>query len=238
MATTAELPPHLPPCTLEEAKELDTDEIEGRLTANNFFLDLAKASTEPVLTEVAEIRADSDAVSIDLANKEHLLQAMRQQIKHLHEVDDGADEPRGITSSLDPNINRMFSALQDATAKAEACKITASDDLLAWKATQDSKEFEYLKDKCVKAILKNQALGEQLKAQQVAKLDAQIKAQKDLRTDLIESESEIKDIVRDLNRQLEMMHAKIFVLQSTDVHKPRGAKRPAPGQLQSITTKR
>ena len=40
------------------------------------------------------------------------------------------------------------------------------------------------------------------------------------------------------NRQLEMMHAKIFVLQSTDVHKPRGAKRPAPGQLQSITTKR
>ena len=80
--------------------------------------------------------------------------------------------------------------------------------------TYYSKEMQYLKERCIKAILKNQQLGDQLKAQQVAKLDKDIEAQKALRQDLMDSQAG-----KQSNRTLCTCHA-LCTVNLARVHQP------------------
>lgn len=128
---------------------------------------------------------------------------------------------RGVSAScstssrllMDPAVNITVQKLQQQLSSTRQSLEQTQSELSAWKFTPDSQTGKLLMAKCRLLYRENEDLGRMICSGKLAKLESELALQKNLTEELESSQSEIDELVQEMDDDLEAMQSTILFLQ-------------------------
>ncbi|CAL8116714.1 unnamed protein product [Orchesella dallaii] len=116
-------------------------------------------------------------------------------------------------SLLDPAVNFVIQRMKKELTETKKKLEDTQNDLNAWKFTADSNTGKRLMAKCRMLYQENEDLGKMITTGRLAKLESDLALQKSLLEEMKRGQSEMDDLVQELDEDVEGMQSTIFFLQ-------------------------
>ncbi|XP_033740124.1 LOW QUALITY PROTEIN: pre-mRNA-splicing regulator WTAP-like [Pecten maximus] len=147
-----------------------------------------------------------------LATKEQELQDYINQIAEMKQAQtQNSAQLRSML--LDPAVNLVFQRITKEMDESQEKLKQTQNELSAWKFTPDSQTGKRLMAKCRMLLQENEELGKVINSGKTAQLEGEIALQKTLVQEMTTNQSELDDLLGDLDEDVEGMQSMIYVLQ-------------------------
>ncbi|XP_021360342.1 pre-mRNA-splicing regulator WTAP-like isoform X1 [Mizuhopecten yessoensis] len=147
-----------------------------------------------------------------LATKEQELQDYINQIAEMKQAQtQNSAQLRSML--LDPAVNLVFQRMTKEMDESQEKLKQTQNELSAWKFTPDSQTGKRLMAKCRMLLQENEELGKVINSGKTAQLEGEIALQKSLVQEMTTNQSELDDLLGDLDEDVEGMQSMIYVLQ-------------------------
>lgn len=114
---------------------------------------------------------------------------------------------------LDPAVNLLVQRLKHELTTTKARLEETQNELNAWKFTPDSNTGKRLMAKCRLLYQENEELGKMISSGRLAKLEGDLALQTSYAEELKKSQSELDELLQDLDEDVEGMQSTILCLQ-------------------------
>ncbi|XP_043241785.1 pre-mRNA-splicing regulator female-lethal(2)D-like isoform X1 [Amphibalanus amphitrite] len=173
------------------------------------------------LAEVKDLEAKLQTALHDSQRKEDLM-VMRLNAKE-QELQDYMNQISEMKSSsansavrnllLDPAVNFIIEKLKRELCDTKAKLEETQSELSAWKFTPDSQTGKRLMAKCRLLHQENEELGKVVASGKLAKLETDLALQRNLTEEMKKAQSEMDELVQELDEDMEGMQSTILHLQ-------------------------
>ncbi|KAK9507575.1 hypothetical protein O3M35_007401 [Rhynocoris fuscipes] len=114
---------------------------------------------------------------------------------------------------LDPAVNLLLQRLRQELSETRTRLEDTQNELSAWKFTPDSNTGKRLMAKCRLLYQENEELGAMISKGRLAKLEGDLALQKSFSEEVKKSQSELDELLQDLDEDVEGMQSTIYYLQ-------------------------
>jgi len=171
-----------------------------------------KESEEKMKSQLAEASLRERFLMRRLAAKEQDLQEYAGQLSELKsgQVPGGGALRNAL---VDPAVNLLLQRLRQELAETKTRLDDTQNELAAWKFTPDSNTGKRLMAKCRLLYQENEELGKMIASGRLAKLEGDLALQKSFSEEVKKSQSELDELLQDLDEDVEGMQSTIYYLQ-------------------------
>ncbi|XP_073988952.1 pre-mRNA-splicing regulator female-lethal(2)D-like isoform X2 [Rhodnius prolixus] len=168
-----------------------------------------KENEEKLRNQIAELSLRERVLMRRLAAKEQDMQEYAGQLSEM-KVPGG-----GVLKSalLDPAVNLLLQRLRQELSETRTRLDDTQNELSAWKFTPDSNTGKRLMAKCRLLYQENEELGAMISKGRLAKLEGDLALQKSFSEEVKKSQSELDELLQDLDEDVEGMQSTIYYLQ-------------------------
>lgn len=144
-----------------------------------------------------------------LAAKEQDMQEYAGQLSEMKVPGGGALK----SALLDPAVNFLLQRLRQELSETRTKLDDTQNELAAWKFTPDSNTGKRLMAKCRLLYQENEELGATISKGRLAKLEGDLALQKSFSEEVKKSQSDLDELLQDLDEDVEGMQSTIYYLQ-------------------------
>ncbi|XP_026321266.1 pre-mRNA-splicing regulator female-lethal(2)D [Hyposmocoma kahamanoa] len=191
-------------------QDLYIDHLESlnkQLEAN---LETAKEAEEKTKQQYAESQHREKVLVRRLAAKE---QEIQDYVSQITELKSSHASLNGRPTLLDPAVNVLILRLKQELTSTKARLEETQNELSAWKFTPDSNTGKKLMAKCRLLHQENEDLGRMTSSGRIAKLEGDLALQKSFSEEVKKSQSELDEVIQDLDEDVEGMQGAVLFLQ-------------------------
>lgn len=210
----------------DQLDELSAEELRSHWRLQQSYIDSLEALNVTHEGECAMLRDSEEKLKqqlSDLALRERVLvrrlaakeQDMQEYAGQLSEMK-GGQAPGMIalrSALLDPAVNILLQKLRQELTATRTRLDDTQNELAAWKFTPDSNTGKRLMAKCRLLYQENEELGRMISSGRLAKLEGDLALQKSFSEEVKKSQSELDELLQDLDEDVEGMQSTIYYLQ-------------------------
>lgn len=171
-----------------------------------------KESEEKLKTQINELSLRERVLMRRLAAKEQDMQEYAGQLSEL-KLSQVPGNGALRNTLLDPAVNLLLQRLRQELADTRTRLDDTQNELSAWKFTPDSNTGKRLMAKCRLLYQENEELGAMVSKGRLAKLEGDLALQKSFSEEVKKSQSELDELLQDLDEDVEGMQSTIYYLQ-------------------------
>nr|BAN21042.1 hypothetical protein [Riptortus pedestris] len=172
----------------------------------------AKESEEKLKNQISELSFRERVLMRRLAAKEQDMQEYAGQLSEL-KVSQAPSNGALRNTLLDPAVNLLLQRLRQELSDTRTRLDDTQNELSAWKFTPDSNTGKRLMAKCRLLYQENEELGAMVSKGRLAKLEGDLALQKSFSEEVKKSQSELDELLQDLDEDVEGMQSTIYYLQ-------------------------
>uniref|UniRef100_A0A069DTF3 Putative splicing regulator n=1 Tax=Panstrongylus megistus TaxID=65343 RepID=A0A069DTF3_9HEMI len=207
----------------EQLEEISLEELRSHWRQQDNYINLLESRTstyegecsslkeneEKLRNQIAELSLRERVLMRRLAAKEQDMQEYAGQLSEM-KVPGG-----GVLKSalLDPAVNLLLQRLRQELSETRTRLDDTQNELSAWKFTPDSNTGKRLMAKCRLLYQENEELGAMISKGRLAKLEGDLALQKSFSEEVKKSQSELDELLQDLDEDVEGMQSTIYYLQ-------------------------
>ncbi|KAF8778748.1 Pre-mRNA-splicing regulator WTAP like protein [Argiope bruennichi] len=190
------------------------DLLESKLQSGSEHSELMslRESEEKLKQQQLDASRRENILVMRLTTKEHEMQEFAGQIQELKQ----AQVPTIAqlrSALLDPAVNLLFERMRKEIEALKARLEETQNELSAWKFTPDSNTGKRLMAKCRLLYQENEELGKIISSGRMAKLEGDLALQKSFSEEMKKSQSELDELLLELDEDVEGMQSTIYYLQ-------------------------
>ncbi|CAL1273882.1 unnamed protein product [Larinioides sclopetarius] len=190
------------------------DLLENKLQSGSEHSELMslRESEEKLKQQQLDASRRENILVMRLTTKEHEMQEFAGQIQELKQ----AQVPTIAqlrSAMLDPAVNLLFERMRKEIEALKARLEETQNELSAWKFTPDSNTGKRLMAKCRLLYQENEELGKIISSGRMAKLEGDLALQKSFSEEMKKSQSELDELLLELDEDVEGMQSTIYYLQ-------------------------
>ncbi|GBN15934.1 Pre-mRNA-splicing regulator WTAP [Araneus ventricosus] len=190
------------------------DLLENKMQSGSEHSELMslRESEEKLKQQQLDASRRENILVMRLTTKEHEMQEFAGQIQELKQ----AQVPTIAqlrSALLDPAVNLLFERMRKEIEALKARLEETQNELSAWKFTPDSNTGKRLMAKCRLLYQENEELGKIISSGRMAKLEGDLALQKSFSEEMKKSQSELDELLLELDEDVEGMQSTIYYLQ-------------------------
>ncbi|XP_014273146.1 pre-mRNA-splicing regulator female-lethal(2)D isoform X1 [Halyomorpha halys] len=212
--------------TNEQLKEISLEELRTCWKRQDSYINMLesrnsiyeeectnlKDAEEKLRNQVAELSFRERVLMRRLAAKEQDMQEFAGQLSEL-KVSQVPGNGALRNTLLDPAVNLLLQRLRQELSETRTRLDDTQNELSAWKFTPDSNTGKRLMAKCRLLYQENEELGAMVSKGRLAKLEGDLALQKSFSEEVKKSQSELDELLQDLDEDVEGMQSTIYYLQ-------------------------
>ncbi|XP_028169814.1 pre-mRNA-splicing regulator female-lethal(2)D [Ostrinia furnacalis] len=191
-------------------QDLYIDHLESLNKQLEGSLEKAKEVEDKVKQQYAESQHREKVLVRRLAAKE---QEIQDYVGQITELKSSHASLNGRPTLLDPAVNILILRLKQELTSTKARLEETQNELSAWKFTPDSNTGKKLMAKCRLLHQENEDLGRMTSSGRIAKLEGDLALQKSFSEEVKKSQSELDEILQELDEDVEGMQSTVLFLQ-------------------------
>lgn len=212
--------------TNEQLKEISLEELRTCWKRQDSYINMlesrnsiyeeertnSKDAEEKLKNQIAELSFRERVLMRRLAAKEQDMQEFAGQLSEL-KVSQVPGNGALRNTLLDPAVNLLLQRLRQELSETRTRLDDTQNELSAWKFTPDSNTGKRLMAKCRLLYQENEELGAMVSKGRLAKLEGDLALQKSFSEEVKKSQSELDELLQDLDEDVEGMQSTIYYLQ-------------------------
>ncbi|KAL1121977.1 hypothetical protein AAG570_003385 [Ranatra chinensis] len=212
--------------TEDQLESITLEELCSHWRHQDVYIDSLVTLNSNLEGECTALRESEDKLKqqlSDLALRERVLvrrlaakeQDMQEYAGQLSEMKGGQTPGMAALRNalLDPAVNILLQKLRQELAATRTRLDDTQNELAAWKFTPDSNTGKRLMAKCRLLYQENEELGRMVSNGRLAKLEGDLALQKSFSEEVKKSQSELDELLQDLDEDVEGMQSTIYYLQ-------------------------
>lgn len=191
-------------CYINSLESLNSSYEEERRTSRD--------ADDKLRNQISELSLRERVLMRRLAAKEQDMQEFAGQLSEL-KVNQVPGNGALRNTLLDPAVNLLLQRLRQEVSETRTRLDDTQNELAAWKFTPDSNTGKRLMAKCRLLYQENEELGAMVSKGRLAKLEGDLALQKSFSEEVKKSQSELDELLQDLDEDVEGMQSTIYFLQ-------------------------
>ncbi|KAL4711472.1 hypothetical protein ACJJTC_000488 [Scirpophaga incertulas] len=196
--------------TAWKSQDLYIDHLESLNKQLEGSLEKAKEVEDRHKQQNAESQHREKVLVRRLAAKE---QEIQDYVGQITELKSSHASLSGRPTLLDPAVNILILRLKQELTSTKSRLEETQNELSAWKFTPDSNTGKKLMAKCRLLHQENDDLGRMTSSGRIAKLEGDLALQKSFSEEVKKSQSELDEILQELDEDVEGMQSTVLFLQ-------------------------
>lgn len=192
------------------SQDLYIDHLETLNKQLEGSLEKAKEVEDRIKQQYAESQHREKVLVRRLASKE---QEIQDYVSQITELKSSHASLNGRPTLVDPAVNVLIQRLKQELTSTKARLEETQNELSAWKFTPDSNTGKKLMAKCRLLHQENEDLGRMTSSGRIAKLEGDLALQKSFSEEVKKSQSELDEILQELDEDVEGMQSTVLFLQ-------------------------
>lgn len=208
----------------DDLANLTTEKLTSLWNRQNAYIDSLEEKIQQLQSDLSRVENEKKEKLLECTRRENLLlltvSCKERQISQLNEQLSDVrrlqlpNECQLRSTLLDPAVNLLFERMKKEVSEAKMKVEETENELSAWKFTPDSNTGKRLMAKCRMLYQENEELGKVISSGRFAKLEGELELQKELCGNIEKSQSEIEDLVLELEENNLALQSTIINFQN------------------------